>query len=332
MEFLDNILASVLKDPAALIAVALAAFIGALAAAICTGLWRFFFQTVPRVIRYKFWPFLFRLYMKAQIKYRRRRAKRLMATRLRQTPISVHPQTHALYLSMDPSRAGRGSYAADTPETPSWLNDHYVATALEALFREGEIVKANVHGATFWPPEVVDYRFSVRRTSEPVSSEADALETESMCQICLRYGMCSIDARYEYESYSETLSARQTDHLTHVSLKDSAPPCGRCWETETRETDMWVLVTNITRYDLAPSATHEITGENREFQDAVIEVCLRSGVATEAPTVRRIVERGIGIRQEQLQCTCDGMAGEWTEQMTTDFRDAIRAYVQEELG
>ena len=332
MDFLEKIVESVLANPAPVIAVALAAFIGVVAGSVVSGLWRLVFRTIPRGIRYKIWPFCFGLYMKAQIKYRRWRAKRLMATRLLQTVISMYRPTHANYLSMNPSSAGRGSYGAYTPETPSWLNNHYAATALEALFREGKIVKAKVYGRTGWPPEVLAYRFSVRRTSEPVSSEAEALETEDMCRIYQGHGMCPMELRYEYEGYSETLSARQTDHRTRVSLKDSARPCGRCWETETRENDMRVLVTNITRYDLASSATSEITGENREFQNAVFEVCLRSGVATEAPAVRRIVERGIEIRQEQLQCTCDGMAGEWTEQVTTDFRDAVRAYIQEGLG
>ena len=47
------------------------------------------------------------------------------------------------------------------------------------------------------------------------------------------------------------------------------------------------LVDSITDYDFVHTATAEITGENREFQEAVIAVCLERQCEADVPTIKK---------------------------------------------
>ena len=88
-----------------------------------------------------------------------------------------------------------------------------------------------------------------------------------------------------------------------------------------------MLVDDITKYDLASEVTIEVTGSNREFQEAITEVCIESDCATDAATVKEIVTEAITIRRSQLSSVPVEHQAEWTEQLTTDFKSSLSAHI-----
>ena len=139
-----------------------------------------------------------------------------------------------------------------------------------------------------------------------------------------------MDERYEYEEYAETVSAGETQFGTRSRLRDSVPPCERCWEKHAREDAFRGLIHNMTTYDFAKEFTDDISGENEEFQEVVIAVCLLNDAQTDVPSFKRIIERAINIRRGQLDPK--GLSGstEWTEEQTAKFADALITCVQAE--
>ena len=118
MEFLDQIVTSIQNDPAPVIAVALAALIGVVGGSIMLGLWRLFFRTIPHAIRYKSWPFCCGLFIKAQIEYRRWRAKQVMAAYLSGVTLSVPLERYEHVLRGNPLTSAASELEAIRPPKP----------------------------------------------------------------------------------------------------------------------------------------------------------------------------------------------------------------------
>ena len=330
VEFLDQIVASVSKDPVALIAVALAAFMGALAAAIFTGLWRFFFHIVPRFIWGRCRPYCSGFYGRARVKFRSWRAKHIMLAYLQERTIWIPPDTYADSRDVNLRTKDRSRLSAVAPTEPAWLNDGYISGALDELVRAGKLAKAEGYDQIGWPPHVGRYVFSRPKMNRSATDEAAELETEGKCRLYQGFRRCPMDERYEYEGYAKTVSAWKAQSGTRSRLRDSVPPCERCWEKHAREDVFRGLVRNMTTYDFAKEFTDDISGENEEFQEVVVTVCLLNGARTDVPSFKRIIEGAINIRRGQLDPK--GLSGstEWTEEQTAQFADALITFVQAE--
>ena len=330
VEFLDQIVASVSKDPVALIAVALAAFMGALAAAIFTGLWRFFFHIVPRFIWGRCRPYCSGFYGRARVKFRSWRAKHIMLAYLQERTIWIPPDTYADSRDVNLRTKDRSRLSAVAPTKPAWLNDGYISGALDELVRAGKLAKAEGYDQRGWPPRVVRYVFSRPKMNRSATDEAAELETEGKCRLYQGFRRCPMDERYEYEGYAKTVSAWKAQSGTRSRLRDSVPPCERCWEKHAREDAFRGLIRNMTTYDFAKEFTDDISGENEEFQEVVVAVCLLNDAQTDVPSFKRIIERAINIRRGQLDPK--GLSGstEWTEEQTAKFADALITCVQTE--
>ena len=134
-----------------------------------------------------------------------------------------------------------------------------------------------------------------------------------------------------FKSYEKQFRFGKSKTRASFPLKDSAPPCERCWEKAARAQAIEPLVDSITGHDLSDDATIEITGENQEFQKAAIAVCCEGQWEPGIPIIKDIVARAIEIRREQLDSLGLGESTEWTEQLTADFSNALSAYIRDEL-
>ena len=267
-----------------------------------------------------------------QNRYRMFRAKRAMRSKLAVTELRFPIDAFGRCLSQPSRTTGRQITGSIAPANPSWLNDHYVATALEALHQESKIAKAELYGRTGWPPKAEWYLFRHLKADKTAQEEIDEIETDSRCQAYQStVNNCPMGARYEYEEFAETVSVRERRSGTYVWLKESAPPCERCWETQYRDRDIAHLVDNITRYDLADCATPEITGLHAQFQETVASVCADNQCPLEVPFIKHVVEHGIKIRQQQIQASAPPTQTEWTEELTLKFRCKLNGWLKEAL-
>ena len=105
----------------------------------------------------------------------------------------------------------------------------------------------------------------------------------------------------------------------------------RCWEIKQLQSDIRLLVDDITRYDLSTKATLKIQGMNREFQEAVIATCIESECAAEVGPIKKIVDTAIEIRAGQIDELPVGCKMDWNEQLTTEFTSKLRAYIESEV-
>ena len=262
------------------------------------------------------------------------RAKKAMRLKLAHTDVMIPITTYESCLNENKRASGRSALSAITPGKPAWLNDYYVASALEELSRECKVVKATTFKLDNFPPSPHIYVLAGKKVGTPVKQQADEIETESMCLVHQSFRECLEAPRYEIGGRAETVSPGTVQFFTQSKLIEGAPPCSRCWDIKTRRRNIRLLVNDITRHDLAASATLEITGENQEFQEAVIAACVEGQCAAEVADIKEIVERAIEIRAGQIA----GMPAdtdhktEWTEQLTADFASSLRLYVETELG
>ena len=272
-------------------------------------------------------------FKKIQRKYRLYRTKRIIQAHFIDKHIRISIQVFENCLRERTSTADRGQLAAITPEKPPWLNDYLMATALETLSNEGKVAKANQYGGGSWPAQPYSYVFQILKTNESAREEAEKLETNSLCAIVQKFNIhqCPTGPRYTWGSYAETTSPGTTTFGSTTQEIEGAPPCGRCWELERRERNIRLLVEDITKHDLRHITTREITGENGEFQRAVITVCTESNCLEEAQPVREIVRQAIDIRRKQLDFVDLSQQTEWTEPMVKDFSSCLSAYIKEKL-
>ena len=282
------------------------------------------------VLRWPVWTIILGFYRTNKNKYRLHLAKKAMHAKLDDTAITIPIGTYDSCRRQSPNTATRGQLESITPEQPPWLNDHSVATALEHLANEGKIVKAPLYDAMSFPPSRLSYLFQRRLTNKPVQEEANDIETNSKCAIYQSFDHCPMELRYERKGYAETIDPQTTRFGTKTWLKECALPCERCWDKASRAADIWGLVENITEHDLVETATREITGENREFQETVIKVCVDSKCAAEVGTVKEILKRAIDIRRHQLESVDPDFRFEWPAQLTEDFSARLNTYIYEE--
>ena len=282
------------------------------------------------ITHWKGWAIVDRWYRSGQRKYRVRRAKNSMRSKLEQTGVTISIRAYENCLTQNQHTSERDALSNITPEKPSWLNDYYVASALESLSRECKIMKAMIFELNSFPPRPVSYLFQDRKVGTTAKKQADEIETEGKCLVYQTFRECLETNRYESSGHSETVAPGSVRHVPEFRLKGEAPQCIRCWEIKERQSDIRLLVDDITRYDLATTATIKITGGNREFQEAVIATCLECQCAAEVALVKNIVERAIEIRGSQLGNLPAGNKMDWTEELTSDFTSGLRAYIEAE--
>ena len=257
-------------------------------------------QLVSGVWRWNGWAITSKLYRNVIARYRERRAKSVMRRTLEEKRLRIGIRTYENCLREDQSKSTRNYLKEVTPANPSWLNDYYVATALEALSIEGSVVKAKGYSLQSLPTNPETYYFETVSAGKSACEETVRIETDNMCLVYHNFGRCQSASRFESHHVAETVSPRQTKFHRTFSLKDMAPPCDMCWEKEGRERDIRSLVDNITRYDLASLATADIIGANGEFQGAIADICIESQCPAEVSLIKSVVKKAIDIRQEQI--------------------------------
>ena len=104
------------------------------------------------VWQWKGWSIVSRVYRKFIALYRARRAKSVMRRTLEESSVRIGIRVYDNCLRDDPRKSTRSQLKDITPAKPNWLNDYYVATALESLSSEGSVVKARRYSVNSWPP------------------------------------------------------------------------------------------------------------------------------------------------------------------------------------
>ena len=260
--------------------------------------------------------------------YRVHRAKGLMRRALERGGLRIQIRAYANSLRDDPSNSTRSRLDTITPARPSWLNDYYVATALEALSGETSVVKATRYSVKSWPPNPESFDFVTANDDGSTCEEAIRIETNDKCAAFQFFSYCPRPARFEPTHIAETISPRETRFETRFPLKDLAPPCELCWEKEYRERDIRTLVDNITKYDLADVATIAITGTNGELQEIIANTCIESQYAAEVDLVKPVVKQAIDIRHRQI-ARCDSSSQyEWRQGEKDELVTTLNEYIK----
>ena len=285
-------------------------------------------QLVSSDWRWKGWAIISRLYRKANTLYRVSRAKSVMRRTLEGSSVRIGIQVYDNCLRDDPSKSTRGQLEEITPAKPLWLNDHYVATALESLSNEGGVAKAKRYSVKSWPPNLEAYDFIPVKPDGSACEEALRIETNDRCVAYQFFDYCPKPSRFEPQYTAETVSPRKTKFQTAFPLKDMATPCELCWEKEYREKDIRTLVDNITRYDLANIATLEITGTKGELQKTIAETCIESQCQAEAKLIKPVVKQAIDIRQRQIARCTSRLPYEWLEGEKEELVATVKEYIK----
>ena len=258
------------------------------------------------------------------------RAKNIMRSKLEGTRLTIPAGIYSNCVAENDRSSKHNMLGNITPEKPSWLNDYYVASALESLWREGKIVKATKFELNGFPPRPELFLFSIVKEGTTAKQQAEEIETDSQCLVNQIFRQCLRADRYDSRVHSETTGPGRVSHGNKYHLKGDAPPCNRCWEIKQLQSDIRLLVDDITRYDLATKATQTIQGMNREFQEAVIATCIESQCAAVVGLIKKIIEQAIEIRGIQLDELPVGHEMDWNEQLTTEFTSRLRAYIESE--
>ena len=285
-------------------------------------------QLGSSVWHWKGWKIASTLYRRMNTLYRARKAKSVMRRTLEGKRLRIGIRVYENCLGEDPSKSTRGQLEDITPAKPLWLNDYYVATALESLSNEGNVAKAKRYSVNSWPPNPETYDFVAVNADESACEEAVRRETNDKCAAYQALDLCPRPPRFEPQHIAETVSPKETRFLTTYPLKDMAPPCELCWEKEYRERDIRALVDNITRYDLAGIATAEITGTNGELQKAIAETYIESQCPAEATLIKPVVKQAIEIRQRQIARYTSRSQYEWREGELEELVVTLKEYIK----
>ena len=157
-----------------------------------------------------------RTYQKIYTHLRTRDAERIIERRLLEGSFYIETDYYQSCFRMNPRDAGRQIRDEVIPNGPEWLNDFFIVSALEALSRKEQVVKAAIFIRGNWPPQAGLYRFQVKKPGESVEARRKEIETNGICYQYQRWmQQCPLTYRFEEEG---------TQPL------ESAPPCERCWE------------------------------------------------------------------------------------------------------
>ena len=280
-------------------------------------IWRWTGQRLWRTSKHQYFWLL--------VTYRRKRAKRVMAAALRERQIiTVNVQAFEQSLAINPRSAQRFRFRYLMPEKPEWLNDYYVADALETLRREDKAVKARDYDRNGWWPPAIAYR--MWPSTRPDLS-AEEFETNGLCRAYQHFNHCPFDARFEEIRRVETVAVDRTLEEWTYPVREAAPPCERCWEEDDRRWQVQQLVRRLTDNDFWPCLAPNIRETISQFQEQISEVCVEHRCEPDVQTYKLIVERAIDIRRQQLDTIGLGGSAEWTEQQSAEFSDALSDYV-----
>ena len=283
------------------------------------------------ILHWKGWPIVPNRFRHYRRKFRKHRAKNIMRSKLEGTHLTIPTGIYSNCLAENDRSLKRNMLGNITPERPSWLNDYYVASALESLWREGKIVKATKFELTGFPPRPELYLFVSLKEGTTAKQQAKDIETDSQCLVNQIFRQCLKADRYDSRVYSETTGPGRVSHGNTYHLKGEGPPCNRCWEIKQLQNDIRLLVDDISRYDLGIASTIEITGSNREFQEAVIATCIESQCLAEVAPIKKVVERAIEIRGGQLGDLPVENKTDWSEELTAEFTSRLRADIEQEV-
>ena len=290
------------------------------------------------ILRWQGWAMARRWYRSGQSKYRMRRAKNVMFAHLKQRYVTVPVETHHACLTESQVTSRRDRLSDITPRKPSWLNDFFVANALETLHRERKIAKAKIYELSYnWPPRAETYFFPSPEPGKTIEEQSDQAEAESRCRVeqitaWPDESSCSEEPRFDIDESAETTEPGATTFQTRVRKKPNAPPCRRCWERKAREEDITRLVERITKYDLAHLTPAKITGNNQEFQTAVTAVLIDSDCPADASAVREIISHAVAVRRNQLNAASASDKEAWTEELTAEFKTELSSDISATSG
>ena len=138
-------------------------------------------RLISAVVHWKLWSAIGQRCRLAQRKYRVHKAKRAMLVNLSETDVGIPMETYDNCLTGDFRTSTRDKLAEITPQTPKWLNDYYVATALERLHCERKIAKGRLYSLNPFPPSPSEYLFQPLKTGKTAAEQTDEIETESLC-------------------------------------------------------------------------------------------------------------------------------------------------------
>ncbi len=121
-------------------------------------------------------------------------------------------------LRMVPNAAKRQLVEGLQIDEPKWLNDYFVATALETLLAKRKIGRAIMFSRLSWPPRAEWYLFLPHKPGTSLDDQVKEIETNSKCSI-YQYSprLCPLEDRFDWQN---------------LTVLESAPPCQRCWEQE----------------------------------------------------------------------------------------------------
>ena len=199
-------------------------------------------QLVSSVWHWNGWTFVTRSCGKVITRYRMRKANSVMRRELEGNSVRVEIRAFESSLRDDPRRSVRGQLKKITPDKPTWLNDYYVANALESLSRVGRVAKARNYSMNLWPTKPESYYFQVVSANSSAYEEVANIETNNMCAVYQSMQICPRESRFEIRRIAETVSPSKTNIMTSRHLMSSALPCEVCWEKEDRERDIRRLV------------------------------------------------------------------------------------------
>ncbi len=268
-------------------------------------------QLVTHVARWKIWGIVPSLLRNAIRKYRSWRAESILRRALEGETFRVGIRNYDDSLRSDPWLSTRNLLRGITPDKPHWLNDHYVANALESLSAEGKVSKAIRYSPQSWPPYAVGFLFmSVREGGSAQTMSAD-IETNGKCLAYQTFDLCPEPPRFDVRVSRETVSLSETRTTTSFPLSNLASPCRECWKNEYREPDLLMLVEAFLKNDFARFTIPEITGANGELQEALVDLFLKCDYAPEVNLLKPLVEQAIAIRQEQISARTPESQGVW---------------------
>ena len=114
-------------------------------------------------------------------RYRRFKAKKAVRKHLVGKRFQIGIREFDSALNEEPVRSSRSAFEKVTPAKPRWLNDYFMAAALEELWQNGKVVKARMYPPNQWPSDPQSYLFRIPERNDSARDEAEEIETDGMC-------------------------------------------------------------------------------------------------------------------------------------------------------